>query len=115
MNVSFQIMRRKWAFSKIYRTGGWSGLGSGPGSQPHEAEPFLSMLRVIVANVKPLTILDVGCGEGLAIQALEQYSGNYMGVDIVGRLIRQNRRRYRAPNFSFCVSDLVAGAKCDSR
>lgn len=98
---------RQEAFSLIYKGGGWSRLGSGPGSTPSQAGPFLDKLSSIIKVLNPTSILDVGCGQGLAIGALSGFTGYYTGIDIVPEVIEENRRNFPVANFAFLVFDLA--------
>lgn len=100
---------RQERFARLYAKGGWSGLGSGPGSEVRQAGPFLKALATLVRTFEPRSILDVGCGQGLALHALSDFTGDYVGIDLVPELIEENRQRFPAANVDFRVFDLVDG------
>jgi Methyltransferase domain len=66
------------------------GLGSGVGSRNASLQQKRDMIQVIAAGLQPASTLDVGCGDGAAVDGLRL--GRYLGVDI-------------APNAGFRLTD----------
>lgn len=87
-------------FEAIYRSGGWSGKGSGPGSDPKAAEPFLLMLSQTLQKLKPKRVLDLGCGDW---QLFRNFSWPcaYHGIDVVRPVIAENQRLYQRDQITF--------------
>ena len=89
-------------FDRIYRTGGWNGVGSGPGSLPEVNGPYLSLLdRMLRYSPSIRTVLDIGCGDWQLMQHLDLAGKDYLGVDVSRRVIAANRRRFARPGVRF--------------
>lgn len=70
-------------FERIYRDKVW-GEGSGPGSDPVAAKPYLDYLRKLIAEKQIKHVVDVGCGDRRIYDGFTGFNEVwYMGVDIV--------------------------------
>ena len=59
-------------FESIYRTGGWNGVGSGPGSNPATNKELLWLLHKVLRYTPSIkTVLDIGCGDWQLMQHAE--------------------------------------------
>jgi len=123
---------RMYAFERVYKEGrwtrgadgalcssGWSNVASGQGVAALGA--LLSVIKMIGAR----SIADVPCGDGCFAGALldalsnrtSDTSGNlaptpveYVGVDIVHRLIDDNRQRYGSNAVHFVQADVISSS-----
>jgi SAM-dependent methyltransferase len=78
-------------FTEIYDQRKW-GEGSGGGSVPDQVRPYIGFLNELILNVKPRSILDIGCGFGWLAAAIDLNGARYIGVDVVGSVVRQASR-----------------------
>ncbi|MGI4881562.1 MAG: class I SAM-dependent methyltransferase [Janthinobacterium lividum] len=73
-------------------------------------DTLLSIVDVAPPTVRPLQILDLGCGPGLILDHIEQFrdirSIEYHGIDISERMIETARARW--PDANFEVRDIIA-------
>jgi hypothetical protein len=88
-------------FTRIYATNGW-GKGSGPGSDPNNAKPYLSLLQTYLNHHDINTIYDLGCGDWqlMSVLKIPGYK-KYHGYDLVKNIIDFNIENYQQANVSF--------------
>lgn len=103
-------MENKTIFFWIYKLKLWGrkkGYYSGDGS--NIGIPIYSsyILRMIKNMPKPVTILDLGCGDFRVGKTLINDDVRYIGVDVVQGLINHNRKHYQSANVSFYQCDIV--------
>lgn len=80
-------------FEDIYARKVW-GFGSGGGSDPEQARPYLWFVNRWIQEHKPRLILDIGVGDGRIFKGLRIPVGSkYIGVDVidVAPLIEDNQ------------------------
>ena len=80
-------------FTDIYRRKVW-GDGSGGGSAPGVAVPWAEIASKVIAHLKPRTVLDIGCGDGWASEAINLNGAWYYGVDPVEEMVDKCRARH---------------------
>ncbi len=96
-------------FQTIYDRSVWGG-GSGVGSAPHVARPYMSFLQAFLNNNPIRSVVDIGCGDWQFSQFLDWGNRTYVGIDVVASVIEANRLRFTRPNVSFfCADPLDAG------
>jgi len=100
----------KEIFKKIYDEKKWGDdkkLYSGPGS--HEKELTIPYLKYVqdFLNEKNYTVTDLGCGDFNIGKELYTYSKKYIAIDIVEKLVEENKRKYINTNLYFkCINVL---------
>lgn len=99
--MSFEAQTIETAFARIYDSGGWWGLGSGPGSSFHYNRPLLKYLAHFSAMNGVRSIVDYGCGDWQLFRRYNFGSVAYTGYDIVSHVVRSNRQRYGKSNVKF--------------
>jgi SAM-dependent methyltransferase len=93
------------AFDHIYEQGGWSGKGSGPGSDPRSAAPYLCFLESTIKQKSAKLVLDLGCGDWQLFRGFN-WRCAYLGVDIVTGLISDLSAKHRDEELlHFCYHD----------
>jgi SAM-dependent methyltransferase len=98
------LVRKK--FDDIYSRGGWGGLGSGPGSLPHNARPYVEYVANLLQRHSVRTVVDVGCGDWQMWPAGTFDNINkYVGFDIVQSFIERNRAVFQSSRYEFHVAD----------
>ncbi|XDD46087.1 methyltransferase domain-containing protein [Leptospira sp. WS39.C2] len=91
------------AFEKVYEEKKW-GEGSGIGSWPENAGPYLKLLQEYLNDPKYNTIVDLGCGDWRLMETMIiPKEKNYVGYDLVSSLIEQNTKKYSKKNITFKV------------
>lgn len=74
----------KEVFTDIYARKMW-GDGSGGGSAPDVARPYISFISDIILGAtcmgRPFTVLDIGSGDGAIADEINWYNATYIGVD----------------------------------
>lgn len=88
-------------FSNIYLYDIWGG-GSGGGSSPENALPYMSMLKGVFLNDSIKTIVDLGCGDWQLMEKIKVPRGKlYKGYDLVESVIEANKAKHAAENIHF--------------
>ncbi|GEM_PF-3560176 len=91
-------------FDRIYRQGGWNGVGSGPGSAPEVNREFIELLNQLIQHTPGIqTILDIGCGDWQIMRHVDLTNKHYLGVDVVASVIETNTRLFGAHHVKFQV------------
>lgn len=99
----------KEAFDDIYRNDRW-GNGSGPGSDPAQARPFLDYLNTVTGAKFVNSFLDVGCGDGQLVSSGRfdpAFMHGYIGVDVSEEALKRFRSRTHLPCVQMNASDAV--------
>lgn len=103
-------MKNKTIFYWIYKLKLWGrhkGFYSGDGSSIGVSIYSSYILRMIESMPKPVTILDLGCGDFRVGRTLINENVSYIGIDVVQNLIEHNRIKYQVRNISFYQADIV--------
>ena len=104
-------IKRKDIFKKIYDLGIWventNQLSrSGSGSELEITEDIINEIKILVNNNSWKTLLDIGCGDFNWFSKVDLDS-DYLGIDIVPSLIKQNIEKYQTKKINFMVMDAV--------
>ena len=63
------------------------------------------MLEKWVGEVKPETLLEIGCGQGICSTKLGSYAGEYIGVEPSDFLLKRGQELYGGPKRKFLLGD----------
>lgn len=111
---------RRRTFQDVYDRSLWGNDGnseffSGVGSRGDAAQVYVRHMAELLQRHsaelgRPLTIVDLGCGDFQVGRALlERLPGMaYVGCDIVPELVAHNHARYASDKVRFCQLDLVS-------
>jgi SAM-dependent methyltransferase len=100
-------------FSEIYEKKLW-GLNhenygtSGPGSSFESTEKYREFLQHFLHTFDIHSVVDVGCGDWEFSRFINWDGINYMGYDVVPRVIEENKRKYETAVIQFAVGDGAA-------
>lgn len=105
----FAGTRRRRRFEAHYETNYWrdSASRSGPGSSLEQTAAIRRELPVLCRTLGIRSILDVPCGDFHWMRSVELDDVRYVGIDIVGPLIRANRGTFGGPGRQFLQDDIV--------
>ena len=78
--------------------------GSGIGSRGEHLELKRALLESLIKELKPKTILDVGCGDLEVVKDL-RFNGTLIGIDLSPTIIERNRQL--RPDWTFWVGDFL--------
>ncbi len=96
-------------FTEVYVKGLW-GTGesrSGNGSNLEQTATIREQLSTLVRSLGVNKLLDAPCGDFYWMKWVELGVDEYIGADIVEKLIEENRRRYEEPSRKFMVLDIT--------
>jgi len=111
----FMNPKQKQQFADIYKkwkstgTNRWfsSESASGKGSELQNTVLLRSNIQNFCKRYEIKSIVDCPCGDFNVMKELD-YSGiNYIGLDVVPELIKDNQERYEQENITFKVLDLT--------
>ena len=118
LDARFKHSTRQEIFSAIYREGLW-GKHSGDntlaphysGHGSHAASvvtPYVNAVREFLSTQRrPLTLVDLGCGDFHVGSQFSDLVDSYIAYDIVDDVIQMNRKRYANLSVDFRVADLT--------
>ena len=91
------------AFSDIYRNSTW-GPGSGVGSMPEYAQPYVVTLERFLHDYKIKSVVDLGCGDWQFSRLIDWSGVDYLGLDVVEEVIEANKRNFASDSIGFDVA-----------
>jgi SAM-dependent methyltransferase len=74
------------AFDRVYLQNEW-GKGSGQGSDPLAAAPYVELLGKFLREHQIRSVLDCGCGDGRIAASVDWGSASYHGIDASRRAL----------------------------
>lgn len=90
-------------FSHMYEKNLFKGGGSGYGSKPCHARPYLKFLQKHLTKTNIKTIADLGCGDWQLMSQIKIPTATYYtGFDIAKSVIDANTKNYKKKNITFC-------------
>jgi hypothetical protein len=97
-------------FAHIYRHNLWPGRQSrsGPGSDLDQTRTLIAELPALLRSLGVRSVLDIPCGDFHWMSRVDLSGIDYLGADIVGTIIADNRRQYPAPDIAFRRLDVIA-------
>jgi hypothetical protein len=114
-----QVQSRSDVFCDIYRNGSWgdeegSAFFSGVGSRGRPAEDYVREMTTLLKRHeeklgRPITVVDIGCGDFQVGRALVEQlpTLNYVGCDIVAPLTEHLQSHYASERVRFQQFDVV--------
>ena len=105
----------KKIFTEIYNENGWKSNESisGPGSAYHRTYNLRKELVNLIKKYDITSVVDCPCGDLNWIKEILSTIPNYVGIDIVADLIKNNKKNF--PNLHFYVDDIITSnlLNCD--
>lgn len=99
-------------FTEIYDKGVWGknkqGVGhSGGGSDYKNALAYIKFLEEFMALKEVRSVVDFGCGDWTFSQHVNWSGIEYLGIDVVKKVIENNTEKYSSSNVTFISADGV--------
>lgn len=97
-------------FEKIYLESEWKedyGTDSGPGSSLECSIEYVLFLNNFLNQNKIFSILDLGCGDFNLMKHINLENIEYLGIDIVEFVIKNNLKHYKKNNINFEHNDIL--------
>lgn len=98
-------------FTEIYTSNHWqsSESFSGPGSEIKQTTSLISSLNKLITNMNISSVLDIPCGDFKWMQKVDLSKTDYVGADIVEKLIMSNINLYKGKeNIKFKILNLIS-------
>ena len=97
-------------FSTIYSNNIWGGNNgefySGPGShKKHLTHKYIELLKDFLYQNKIDTIVEIGCGDFHIMNQILDSKFNYIGIDVVKKLIHRNLKMFGSEKVDFIYGD----------
>lgn len=99
-------------FDRVYAERWWGdgpGFDSGEGSGEALATPYVQRIRDFIESRGIRSVVDLGCGDFRVGRQLISPDLDYVGVDVVGDLVKRNQRTFGAEKVRFEHRDLIGG------
>jgi len=80
---------------------------SGSGSTPKNARPYQELLQRFLATHDIHSVIDLGCGDWQFSRLINWTGIEYLGLDIVPKVIKANQEKYRAANIHFFTANFI--------
>jgi hypothetical protein len=107
-------MTSREEFSKVYESGLWGqsvipGIrgGSGDGSNPIHAEPYMRCLQKFLKDREIKSVTDLGSGDWQFSRFVDWTGINYIGIDCVPAVLAAVSKQYRSDNVKFICMDFM--------
>ena len=96
-------------FRHIYETNHWDEIESvsGPGSTLKETELLRQKIRKLLSELEASSLLDLPCGDFHWMQHVDLTGINYIGGDLVSKLVDRNQAKHACEGVDFRKIDLV--------
>lgn len=93
------------AFARFYdgNSREW-GLTSGPGSNPYDTIEYRAFLEKFIKMNGVRSVVDFGCGDWQFSRFIDFGSAQYLGLDVVEKLIEANTGRFASERVRFQLS-----------
>ena len=97
-------------FAQAYETNAWAGRASrsGSGSEFEQTRTLIAELPALFRSIGVRSLLDIPCGDFHWMKQVDLSGIDYVGADVVARIVERNRDAHRAPNLSFQTLDLAS-------
>ena len=105
----FNFTSPKKRFTRIYQDNYWASEESisGPGSSMDQTESIRRTLPLITKQYAITSILDIPCGDFHWMQTIPLPKIEYIGADIVEKIIENNIRQFSTESRKFISLDLT--------
>ena len=96
-------------FTAIYRADSWHGKDSvsGPGSEIEQTKVVINELPTLLKKINISKMLDIPCGDFHWMKNVDLSGIDYIGADVVKKIIINNRENYARDGISFQHLNLI--------
>jgi hypothetical protein len=103
----------KQRFTEIYHSNYWDDTHSlsGSGSNLKSTKGVIKQLPVLIKKFNINSILDAPCGDFYWMKnVLNKVNINYLGGDIVGKIVNSNNSKYKSKKINFTKINIISDA-----
>lgn len=103
------MVKYKDIFTKYFENNSWRGKESvsGPGSDPEQTRFLIPEFQFLISELGIKTILDLPCGDFNWMKEIDLDGIEYIGGDIVQKIIENNNQKYASKNIKFELMDVL--------
>jgi len=96
-------------FTDIYMLNSWGckETASGSSSTVARTTELRSQIPMLIEKLNIKSILDCGCGDFNWMKHVDLSNVQYLGVDIVNKMISRNQEMYTKSNIRFQITDVI--------
>lgn len=101
----FCFADHKHVFTEIFETDAWNG---GYGNRPESNAQYLKFLQYFINTTPINSIVDIGCADWNLMKHINIPKNiNYLGIDVVDKIIENNNKEYKSKNIKFEANNSV--------
>jgi hypothetical protein len=99
----------KKKFTKIYKNNLFKGTQSksGQGSNIIQTKVIRNEIPILLKKLKAKSIIDAPCGDFFWMKEVDLSDYKYIGIDIVGEIIKSNQTQYESQNITFIEMNII--------
>ena len=95
-------------FTSVYKHKSWGEKPlSGQGSDIEICFPYVNYLKNFLKKNNKKTVLDLGCGDFNYAKQIDWNGIQYIGIDTVDNIIKENIKKYKTENIKFICGDIL--------
>lgn len=96
-------------FTEIYKKNAWGDAESlsGPGSNLAQSKIIRTELPGLILELGARSVIDIPCGDYYWMREVQLDVDRYIGADVVGELVEENRRKYGNSKTEFVCLDIT--------
>lgn len=108
-NIKSRFLKTEKIFTDIYHENRWGGRESvsGVGSDLDQTRFIIELLPKLFSDLEIKTLLDIPCGDFFWMNKINLDGIDYIGGDIVKKIIKENRKKYGNINKKFIRMNLI--------
>jgi CheR methyltransferase, SAM binding domain len=107
--ISLKGQSTEAIFTNIFENNSWGGESiSGPGSDENAVKGFVDDMANVLKELKVASILDIPCGDFYWMKNVDLQGIEYIGADIVQKIILDNIQTYATDEISFIKANLIS-------
>lgn len=107
-----KLATTEYVFTDIFSGNKWGGVDSvsGSGSDLVQTKIIIEELPKLFREYSVHSVLDIPCGDFHWMKHVDMDGVNYLGADIVNKLIDNNKQLFENNNIAFCKLNLIQDA-----
>lgn len=106
---TYMFSRTEPVFTDIYKKNAWGDAESlsGPGSNLAQSQTVRAGLPGLIHELGARSVMDIPCGDYYWMKEVQLDVDRYVGADVIGELVEENRRNYGNSKTDFVCLDIT--------